>query len=184
VIRDTVLAVSGALNLKAGGPSFFPALPKEVHATQDTAGKGWTDSPPEEQNRRSIYIFVKRALLPPLLEAFDYTTTTVPVGARAVTTVAPQALMLLNDEFMQAQAAALAGRLRREAGSGPEAQVDRAFALALQRQPTSKEKRAALAMLREQRRLAEGTGAGNSADAALRGFCLAMLNLNELIYID
>jgi hypothetical protein len=99
-----------------GGPSFFPTLPREVHATQDAAGKGWTDSPPDEQNRRSIYMFVKRALLLPLLESFDYTTTTVPVGARSVTTVAPQALMLLNDGFVQQQASRFAERLRREAG--------------------------------------------------------------------
>ncbi|MFM8357557.1 MAG: DUF1553 domain-containing protein, partial [Verrucomicrobiota bacterium] len=115
-LRDTLLALSGDLNPAMGGPSFYPSLAREVHGTQDSAGKGWGESPPAEQGRRSIYIFAKRALLPPFLEAFDYTTTTVPVGMRSVTTVAPQALMLLNDRFAQEQAARLAARLRREVG--------------------------------------------------------------------
>ena len=181
VLRDTVLAVSGALNLKMAGPSIFPSLPKEVHRTQDSEGKGWKESSPHEQNRRSIYIFVKRALIPPILETFDYTATTVPVGERAVTTVAPQALMLLNDSFIQEQGMRLAKRLRQEAGYDRAAQVKRAFALALQRPPTEREKEASLAMLDDQRRLASGPDAEQTA---LRNFCVAMFNLNEFIYVD
>ncbi len=183
VLRDTILSVSGSLSLKMGGPSFFPTLPKEVHATQDAAGKGWTDSPPDEQNRRSIYIFVKRALLSPLLESFDYTTTTVPVGARSVTTVAPQALMLLNDGFVQQQASRFAERLRKEAGESDAAQVKRAFALAVQRSPSKRELAAALRMLDEQRKLTVGPGS-EVKGVALRNYCVAMLNLNEVIYVD
>jgi hypothetical protein len=181
VLRDSLLAVSGNLNPKMGGPSIFPSLPKEVHRTQDSEGKGWQESPLEEQNRRSIYIFVKRALIPPLLEIFDYTTTTVPVGERAVTTVAPQALMLLNDSFLQRQGEQLAERLRREAGQDPAAQVTRAFALALQRAPTERERQTALAMLAEQSQLAGGPTADS---VALRNFCVAIFNLNEFVYVD
>ena len=183
VLRDTLLSIGGSLNFKMGGPSFFPTLPREVHATQDAAGKGWTDSPPDEQNRRSIYMFVKRALLLPLLESFDYTTTTVPVGTRSVTTVAPQALMLLNDGFVQQQASRFAERLRREAGENETAQVQRAFALTVQRSPSKKELATALRMLAEQRQLA-GADAKESGRIALRNFCVAMLNLNEVIYLD
>jgi len=82
VLRDTLLTISGALNPKMGGPSVFPTLPSEVHSTQDSAGKGWTDSPPQEQQRRTIYLFVKRALNPPLLDAFDCTTTAAKPGRR------------------------------------------------------------------------------------------------------
>jgi hypothetical protein len=181
VLRDTILGVSGNLNLKMRGPSIFPSLPKEVHSTQDTEGKGWQESAPEEQNRRSIYIFVKRALIPPVLEAFDYTTTTLPVGQRTVTTVAPQALMLLNDAFVQRQGERFAERLMREAGHDAAAQVKRAFKLALQRLPNDQELQAALAMLRDQRRLAGGTRA---EEVALRNFCVAMFNLNEFVYVD
>ena len=191
VLRDTLLAVSGSLNPKMNGPSVFPTLPKEVHSTQDAVGKGWGNSPSEEQNRRTIYLFVKRALLPPLLDAFDYTTTTVPVPARAVTTVAPQALMLLNDEFVQTQAARFAARLQREAGGDELAQVQRAFALGLQRAASDAEVSAARAMLARQRELLAATATPGSAISpsdqstrALTVFCAALLNLNELLYID
>jgi hypothetical protein len=186
VLRDTLLSVSGALNLKMSGPSVFPTLPKEVHATQDSAGKGWSDSPPAEQNRRTIYLVVKRALLLPLLDTFDYNTTTLPVGARSVTTVAPQALMLLNDSFIQQTAERFAARLRQESGDDESAQVRRAFALALQRAPTSTELAAARDMLARQRQLLAAAGPSPAGDAIrqLQPFCAAMLNLNELLYTD
>ena len=82
-VRDTMLAVSGTLNLKRGGPSVFPTLPKEVHGTQDSSGKGWADSPADEQNRRSVYLVVKRALKVPLLECLDFANSASPVGVRA-----------------------------------------------------------------------------------------------------
>ena len=62
-IRDSILAVSGNLNLKMFGPSVYPEIPKEVLAGQSVPGRGWNKSPPEEQNRRSVYIHVKRSLL-------------------------------------------------------------------------------------------------------------------------
>ncbi|MFM7100639.1 MAG: DUF1553 domain-containing protein, partial [Verrucomicrobiota bacterium] len=179
-LRDTLLALSGDLNPAMGGPSFYPSLAREVHGTQDSAGKGWGESPPAEQGRRSIYIFAKRALLPPFLEAFDYTTTTVPVGMRSVTTVAPQALMLLNDRFAQEQAARLAARLRREVGDEEPRQLDRAFRLALQRPPSAVEAKLSREMLHRQRELA---GPGDPGGALAR-FCGALFNLNELLHVD
>jgi hypothetical protein len=182
VLRDSLLAISGSLNARMGGPSVFPTLSREVHATQDSAGKGWGESTPADQHRRTIYCFVKRALLPPLLDSFDYTTTTVPVGARAVTTVAPQALMLLNDQFVQDQGARFAARLRLEAGPEATAQIRRAFALALQRAPAEAEVDAARRLLDTQRRLAKDQP--EPERRALETFCVALLNLNELIYVD
>ena len=70
-IRDSILAVSGNLNLKMFGPSVYPEIPREVLAGQSVPGRGWKKSPPEEQNRRSVYIHVKRSLLYPILEIFD-----------------------------------------------------------------------------------------------------------------
>src|SRR6185436_9901577 len=72
VVRDTMLSASGLLNPKAGGPSVFPTLPREVHGTQDASGKGWADSPAPEQDRRSVYLVVKRALKVPILECLDF----------------------------------------------------------------------------------------------------------------
>ena len=173
VIRDTMLAVSGTLNPKQGGSSVFPTLPKEIHGTQDTAGKGWTDSPPDEQNRRSVYLVVKRALKIPLLENLDFANGVSPSGTRPVTTTAPQALMLLNDVFVHAQAAVLADRVVREAGEQPDAQVTRAFQLVLQRAPTESEMRAVRTLFADQ-----------PPRAALQSFCRGLLNANETIYVE
>jgi Protein of unknown function (DUF1553) len=184
VVRDTMLAVSGHLNLKAGGPGVFPTLPKEVHGTQDSSGKGWADSPIDEQNRRSVYLVVKRALKVPLLECLDFANSASPSGTRPNTTTAPQALMLLNDSFVQRQAAALADRVMREAGPSEDRRIQRAFQLVLQRQPTRSETRSARALLQEQTARAQAEGSREPARLALESFCRSLLNLNETIYVD
>src|SRR5690349_8083277 len=107
-------------------------------------------SPPEEQNRRSIYAYVKRSQLVPLLEVFDYTSTALPVADRTTTTIASQALMMLNSEFMNEQAAAFAERVEREAGDDPRRQVRSAFRDALSRDPTDSEEALALEALARQ----------------------------------
>jgi hypothetical protein len=184
VVRDTMLAVSGTLNPKRGGPSVFPTLPKEVHGTQDSSGKGWADSPADEQNRRSVYLVVKRALKVPLLECLDFANSASPVGVRPNTTTAPQALMLLNDAFVQTQAAALAARITREVGEREEKQVARAFQLVLQRLPTKAEIKASLSLLADQRKRAIAEGAPEPGSVALTSFCRGLLNVNEMIYVD
>lgn len=184
VVRDSMLAVAGTLNPKRGGPSVFPTLPKEVHGTQDAAGKGWADSPAAEQNRRSVYLVVKRALKVPLLECLDFANSASPVAVRPSTTTAPQALMLLNDSFVQAQAAALAERIRHEAGEISERQIVRAFQLALQREPTKTEIKASKALLADQQKRAVAEGSPEPARAALNSFCRGLLNVNEMIYVD
>ena len=196
VMRDAMLAVSGQLDAKVGGPRVFLTLPPEVLATQSRPGNGWKASPPQEQRRRSIYIFVKRSLLVPLMENFDYTNTAFPVGERPTTTVAPQALMLLNNTFVREQAAALANRVTRESGDDPTAKIHNLFRRTLQRLPTNSEREIAIDVLGKQRTahldlLALESGSrdptADSAEAgnrALRSLCLMMLNLNEFLYID
>ena len=184
VVRDTMLAVSGALNPKRSGPSVFPTLPKEVHGTQDSSGKGWADSTAEEQNRRSVYLVVKRALKVPLLECLDFANSASPVGVRPNTTTAPQALMLLNDSFVQAKAAALEARIVREAGEREEKQIKRAFRLVLQRSPTKTELKSSLRLVADQRQRAVAEGALEPGRVALNSFCRGLLNVNEMIYVD
>jgi hypothetical protein len=179
-----MLTVAGTLNPKRGGPSVFPTLPKEVHGTQDSSGKGWSDSPAEEQNRRSVYLVVKRALKVPLLECLDFANSASPVAVRPSTTTAPQALMLLNDDFVQQQSAALAERLRREAGGKPEKQITRAFRLVLQRTPTRNELKASLSLFDEQQKRAVAEGSSEPARVALDSFCRGLLNVNEMTYVD
>lgn len=184
VVRDSMLAVSGSLNSKRGGPSVYPTLSGEVHGTQDSAGKGWRDSAPEEQNRRSVYLVVKRALKVPLLECLDFANSTSPAGTRPTTTIAPQALMLLNDSFVQTQAAAMAARVSREAGDDAGKRIERAFSLALQRSPTKAELKAGRALLADQVQRARSDGISDADTVALRSLCRALLNLNEMVYVD
>jgi len=149
-IRDAVLAASGELNLAMGGRGVFPTLPPEVLAKQSRPGSGWDHSPPAEQARRSVYIFVKRTLGVPLLEALDAASPDTPVAQRSITTVAPQALILLNSQFMAEQAAAMARRVAGEAGTDPHSRVRVAFLRALARLPTREEESLAVEFLHRQ----------------------------------
>ena len=149
-IRDAVLATSGQLNLTAGGRGFYPRLPAQVIGSQSMPGRGWGKSSPAERNRRSVYVYAKRSLQLPLLEIFDVASTEQSIAARSRTTVAPQALGLLNSDFITRQADCFAQRLRREVGetknsqkTGTENQIRRAYVLALGREPSVEELRIA-----------------------------------------
>ncbi len=158
-IRDSVLAVSGTLNPAMGGPSFFPQLGGEVVAGASKPGFGWGHSSEAERARRSIYIFVKRTMLVPFMETLDYTGTESPMDRRPITTIAPQALLMLNSRFMRDQAAILAERVAEHAPDDPAAQMDQAFLLALGRLPSVRERETALAFMeRQERGFSEMTG--------------------------
>jgi mono/diheme cytochrome c family protein len=178
-IRDAMLAVSGQLNLKMYGPSVYPKLPPEVLAGQSVPGQGWPTSPPEEGNRRSIYVHVKRSLRVPILVGFDQPDPDSSCPVRYVTTVPTQALGLLNGAFTQEQAAAFARRLQREAPGDLAAQVRRAIRLTTGRQPSEEEVQADLRFL--QRLMADHQ---LDSAAALTRYCLLCLNTNEFVYID
>jgi hypothetical protein len=189
-IRDAILAVSGQLNLKMGGRGVFPTLSREVLSTQSHPGLGWDTSSKEEQARRSVYIFVKRTLGVPLLETFDMASADTPTAARTTTTIAPQALLLLNSSFVEEQCAALADRLLSEGGPDPERNVQRLFRLALGRLPNSSEATIALSYLERTRHDAlPAAGKLPQDDASCYCRALAMLakvvlNLNEMVYVD
>jgi len=142
-MRDTFLTISGQLNPKMGGRGFFPRLSGEVLAGQSRPGLDWEISSPSELARRSLYTYVRRTMMVPILETFDYNNTTSPLGDRPVTTVAPQALLLLNDAFLHEQASAFARRLIHESGPSRDAQIRRGFQLALGRTPSPTESRLA-----------------------------------------
>ena len=85
--------------------------------------EGYSD--PEERNRRSVYIFVRRNARYPMLEAFDMPDTHESCGRRNQTITAPQAMSLLNGKVSLEWAQAFAGRVLKEAGADPNAQVER-----------------------------------------------------------
>jgi len=183
-VRDSVLAVSGRLNPERGGPSVYPPIPRAVLEGQSRPGDGWGKSDERQASRRSIYVFVKRSLAVPELEILDAPDTTASCEQRPTSTIAPQALTFLNGDFMQAQARHFADRLRREAAAEAEAQVARAFELALCRPPSPAELRATLAFLDEQARQirADSPAHPDPAARALADFCLVLLNSNEFYY--
>jgi hypothetical protein len=191
-LRDAMLAVSGQLNLKAGGASFFPPATKQSLEGLSKKGAEWGTSPPEEQRRRSIYMMTKRSLLLPLMTTFDFADTTQPCSQRNVSIVAPQALALLNNEFVHQQSGAMAQRVIAEAGPERAAQIERAWWLALQRPPTESERSAALAHLAAQQAnlRARADGAGQQLGdeelhrQALASLCHVLFNTNEFIYVD
>jgi hypothetical protein len=178
-VRDSILAVSGSLNLKQFGPSTYPKIPKEVLAGQSVPGQGWPTSSAEEGNRRSVYAHVKRSLRVPILVGFDQPDPDSSCPVRYVTTVPTQSLGLLNGEFANEQAAAFAARLRREHPDDPKAQVTRAIRLTTGRVPAADEVKADVAFIEKLR-------ANHKLDAAkaLVQYCLLCLNANEFIYLD
>jgi hypothetical protein len=175
-VRDSFLMVSGKLNLKLGGPSVYPKIPKEVLAGQSRPGEGWPTSPPDEANRRTIYVGVKRSLQVPVLSQHDQADTDSSCPVRYTTTVPTQALGLLNGEFAHESAVAYAARLMKESND-PTAQVRRAIRLTTGRIPSEDEVRKDVAFLAELRRKT------NDSDA-LKQYCLMLLNTNEFVYVD
>ena len=175
-LRDSVLAVSGNLNPKMYGPGVYPLIPREVMAGQSIPGYGWGKSSPEEQARRSVYVHVKRSLLLPILESHDVAETDRSTPNRFSTTQPTQALAMLNGKFANVQAETLAGRLRREAGAEPSAQVRLAFRLVTAREPRSDEVRRGLDLISAFDTARPGEG--------LKAFSLVALNLNEFLFLD
>ncbi|MFN3653004.1 MAG: DUF1549 and DUF1553 domain-containing protein [Armatimonadota bacterium] len=174
-VRDTLLAVSGRLNPKAGGPGVFPPFSKEALP----AGAIWNVSPdPQDHLRRSLYIFMRRNLRYPALEAFDAPDTNLSCERREVTTTAPQALALLNAPEMQEHARHFAARVLRERATEAE-RIERAYRLAFSRPPTELEARLAREFLAEQAALH-----GGNMEKAWSDYCLALMNLNELVYVE
>ena len=179
-IRDSILSASGQLNTsRLFGPSVYTDIPDEVKAGQSRPGSGWGKSPPEDRDRRSIYIHVKRSLVDPLLESFDFADTDQTCPVRFVTTQPTQALGLLNSDFIQQQAAQFAKLLRENAAESVTDQVRMALTRVTQRRPIQGE-------IEEGIRLIEALQSddGMSSEMALQYLCLVALNLNEFIYLD
>jgi hypothetical protein len=201
-IRDAVLTVAGTLTREVGGPSVKVPLEPEVYDlifTEDEPAGLWRVTPdPKQHTRRSVYLFVKRNVRLPMLEAFDQPDTLNSCAARSVSTFAPQALILMNGPFAREQSKAMAADLIRTVGADPAAQVKALYRRAVGRPPREAELRASLAFLGEQapairdRMLARQPiglpaglpdGADPAAARALADLCLAVFNTNEFVYV-
>jgi hypothetical protein len=136
-IRDSMLSVAGNLNLAMYGPGVYPEIPNEVLAGQSRPGKDWYTErmSSEDMNRRSLYIYVKRSLVYPMLANFDLPDTDRPTAARFSSTQPTQALGQMNGDFANKQAEILAARVRKEVGAEPRAFARRVLTLVEQRVP-------------------------------------------------
>ncbi len=178
-IRDAILAVNGTLNLKMAGPSIYTKVPKEILASASRPNSAWGRSSVEDQRRRSVYIFIKRSLVEPLLGSFDLADTDNSCAVRFATTVPTQSLTSLNSEFFQEQAGLFAKRLRTEHPGDLKAQISHALRLVYSRKPKARE------IERGQKLISSLMKEDSvSKENALKYFCLVCLNLNEFFYLD
>jgi hypothetical protein len=201
-LRDNVLAVAGSLNPKLGGPMVRVPLEAEVYELIFTEGEPdglWPVTPDSlEHQRRSVYLFAKRNVRLPMLEAFDQPDTLSSCPARPISTYAPQALILLNGPLVQTESKAFAARLLQQSSGEPGKLVERAYQLALGRMPSDGETKMAAEFLASQAELLRARlqarlkvelpnglpdGIDPALAAALADFCLALMNRNEFLYI-
>ncbi len=184
IIRDSMLAISGKLNKEMFGPGIYPRIDPDIINTGSRPRWPLDAKDNEATWRRSVYIFVKRSVLLPMIEVFDCPATTVPGPVRASSTVSPQALALMNNEFVLQQAGFFAERVAAEAGTDSRKQIASAFKLALNRLPSEKETAWAVEFLQKQTAGYAERKNEKPQTAALRDFCHAMFNLSEFLYLD
>ncbi len=184
-IRDAMLVASGTLRRTMHGPSVHLAIPNEALEANSDPRTIWPTYYEQEAARRTVYAFVKRSLVVPMLEVLDLCDTTRSAERRNITSVPTQALTLLNGDEANRQARHLAARLRREAGPDHARQIAQAFELTLCRDPSADESRDLLAFLDREASRLEQRGDGSAAQRrALELVCRAIFNLNEFVYPD
>ncbi len=165
VLRDSMLSVTGRLDLTMGGPGFDLFEPNEnyvkVYATRAQYGPA--------EFRRMVYQSKPRTMLDDFFGTFDCPDAGQPAPKRTSSTTPLQALNLLNSSFALQQAEFLAERLRKDAGEKADTQVCRAFALMFNRAPSPDEIADSTALI---------------AQHGLAAFCRALFNTNEFIRLD
>jgi hypothetical protein len=213
-IRDATLAVSGRLNSKPFGPP-VPVMENDAglavigKANRDGAGYKLGDEAvvAGEESRRSVYVQVRRTKPLAVLDVFDWAATEPNCEARKSSTATPQSLMLLNNEFVLAEAMHFADRVKAEAGPDVRARVARAWQLAYGLKPGQSELDRAAAFIAGETEAFEAAPADtarpnaaaptkapkkkeptspppSSADRALAAFCQALLVSNRFLYVD
>ena len=167
-IRDAVLAAAGTLDLTMGGPGWQDF---KIEHPQHSPHYRYDLADPADRAtwRRGVYRFIVRSQTQPFMTVLDCADPSMRVEKRTESLSALQALALLNNGFMVVQAEQFADRVRGEAGDDPAAQVQRAFTLALGRQPDAAETADLVA-------LTQAHGLANT--------CRAIFNLNEFSFVD
>lgn len=166
VVRDSVLAVSGQLELEMGGPAFM-AFRYEFR--KSPLYDYFDRTPRPRQSRRSVYNFIARSTPDPFMDVLDFPVPSSCTPARNSTTTPLQSLSLLNDPFMIEQVEHFAARLADAHRGDVPSQVKLAYRLTLAREPSGRELEGAKGFI---------------AKHELFHFCRALLNSNEFAYVD
>ncbi len=162
-VRDSLLAVAGALDRRFGGqPVMTESKPDGSIVVKDSSGA----------NRRGIYLLARRNYHPTLLGVFDQPVLTTNCTRRASAAVVQQSLTMLNEPFVREQSEQTARRLARLAGKDPRRQVETAFQLILGRAATTSETTAALEWL-----------ARRGPQVGLPRLCHVLMNTSEFLYV-
>jgi hypothetical protein len=188
VVRDSLLAVSGRLNTQRGGPGFYEQLPDGM-PTEYPFFK-WNASEDNQRRRRSIYMFQRRNLVHPLMEAFDVADANQSCERRSQSVTASQALSLINGGLAAEASLQLVRRIQAETEADPAAHIGRAYALVLCREPAEDELAECEQFLQGKALRYAAAAAGQEPATlapealALRDLCLVLLNSNEFLYVD
>lgn len=195
-LRDALLAVSGRLQREMGGPGIYEALPSGMETKLPFFD--WNASEESQRCRRSIYMFQRRNLVHPLVEAFDGPEINLSCELRRTSVTAPQALALFNGSLTHECCHDLAAIIR-QSSADAERRIDSLYWRALGRAPSPQELAICVGFLRHELqqtvsssetvagpREAAGSGdaSGTPSDAKWLDLCLAILNSNEFIYLD
>ncbi|MEC9004109.1 MAG: DUF1553 domain-containing protein [Planctomycetota bacterium] len=193
VIRDRILWASGALNLQMHGPGIMPRIHPGVLETSSTRKWPVIEEESFAHWRRSVYIFIRRSVMFPLLESFDAPVTTQSCERRVTTTVPTQALQMMNDRFTNEHADLMAADIARALPAADSKQIQAVYWRALARAPTPQELNDCTAFLemmqRYHREQLPATQRGAASVQQLRhksltDLCHVIFNLNEFVYQD
>lgn len=192
-MRDAMLAITETLNLQAGGPGFKPYIPPEANLARNIKGERYPKEAKDDETtrRRSIYMFHKRLIPYPMFQAFDRPDLMTSCARRQNTTVAPQAMVILNDRFVRAVAADFAKLLvdhwdeaTADEKLDLQAVVQEAFQRSFARLPTDAELKASIQFIEAQAKVRQERGEKEGQLEAITDYCQSLFGLNEFIYID
>ncbi len=180
IVRDSLLGVAGALDETMEGSLL------QSKAREYVAGTASVNNTNYETRRRSVYLPVVRSALYEVFQAFDFAEPSVPQGHRATTTVAPQALFMMNSPLAFEQAGTLAKLLLADAAADDAARVQTVYERAYGRPATAAETSRALAFSAayEQKLAERSFPAEQRRERAWQGLCHALLAANEFLFVE
>jgi hypothetical protein len=189
-IRDAILSVSGQIKMKIGGKP-VPVMEDEVG--QFIIGKENLDGERKpgksadlkgEEFRRSLYVQVRRSRKLSFLDAFDAPAMEPNCAKRPVSTVAPQALIFMNNNFVIAQSRVMAVRLQKLASKDLDRQLAAGWEHALGHEPTGAELSRAREFVQKQTALFKERKDKTPELTALANYCQALMSANRFVYVD